>query len=245
MTQYEREELVERYLSGEMTSAQEGEFFLVAAVDEELQRTLKAYRIMDRAMLNDRDTAVMENSDYRSRVMGMLAASHVAGTGSVTGSDAPRATTPAEEAPAGGFWRGFGASILGASLVAGMIVAISTVSDDATPAAKSPAPQQAAPSTTVRRQGAPVTGPSLPLAPASEASQEVRESAGGAARPVERRESRVEGRSTPRQTASETAAAPAEKTAPSKPNPVIQLPPKVNTKMNIPVEVDHPNAPQN
>jgi hypothetical protein len=242
MTQYEREELVERYLSGEMTSAQEGEFFLVAAVDEELQRTLKAYRIMDRAMLNDRDTAVMENSDYRSRVMGMLAASHVAGTGSVAGSDAPRATTPVEEAPAGGFWRGFGASILGASLVVGMIVAISSVNDDATPAAKSPAQRQAVPSVTVPQQSAPVTGPSVQ---ATQAPEEVKESGGGAARPVERRESRTEARSTVRQTASESAAAQAEKAAPSKPNPVIQLPPKVNTKMNIPVEVDHPNAPQN
>ena len=97
MTQYEREELVERYLSGEMTSAQEGEFFLVAAVDEELQRTLKAYRIMDRAMMNDRDVAVTENSQYRNRVMGMLAASHVAGVGG-PGSETPR---PGVETPSG------------------------------------------------------------------------------------------------------------------------------------------------
>ena len=47
MTQIEREELVERYLAGEMSQTQESDFFLHVAVDDELQRTLKAFRIMD------------------------------------------------------------------------------------------------------------------------------------------------------------------------------------------------------
>ncbi len=76
MTQIEREGLVERYLSGEMTVAEESDFFLHVAVDDELQRTLKAFRIMDQAIQNDAATAVAQRSHYREQVFGLLVASH-------------------------------------------------------------------------------------------------------------------------------------------------------------------------
>ncbi len=84
MTQFERESLVERYVSGAMSAAEEGDFFIHVAVDEELQRLLKAYRLMSDAIRADGETAVPRQARYRAHVFGMLAASPVA-AGSIAG----------------------------------------------------------------------------------------------------------------------------------------------------------------
>lgn len=79
MTQIEREELVERYLAGEMSQIEESDFFLHVAVDNELQRTLRAFRIMDHAIRSDREVVVAERSPYRENIMALLAATPIAG----------------------------------------------------------------------------------------------------------------------------------------------------------------------
>ncbi len=119
MTQIEREDLVERYLAGEMTATQESEFFLHVAVDDELQRTLKAFRIMDKAILNDRESAVAERSHYREQVFGMLAATQVAGGAA--------ATTGTSSAAAGGGGAGASGAGLAGTLGVWKSVLISLV----------------------------------------------------------------------------------------------------------------------
>jgi hypothetical protein len=86
MTQIEREELVERYLGGEMNQAQESDFFLNVAVDDELQRTLKAFRIMDQTIVKDRELVVPERSRYRENIMAMLATTQVVAGGGAAAS---------------------------------------------------------------------------------------------------------------------------------------------------------------
>ena len=55
MTRSERERLVEQYMEGSMDFAQEENFFIQVAIDEELRRTLKAYRIVEEAIRKERE----------------------------------------------------------------------------------------------------------------------------------------------------------------------------------------------
>jgi len=81
MNQYEQDALVDRYLSGSMNGAEESDFFLKVAVDPELQRTLKSFRVIDRVLDQDRDV-VPPQGRYRAHVMALLASTHaVAGGG--------------------------------------------------------------------------------------------------------------------------------------------------------------------
>lgn len=73
MNQLERERLVERYLSGDLSPNEEQEFFIQVAVDNYLRQTLKAYRIIENAMRKDRDGIPPGHSDLRARVMGIWA----------------------------------------------------------------------------------------------------------------------------------------------------------------------------
>jgi hypothetical protein len=74
MTRSEQERLVERYLSGEMVSADEEEFFMQVAVNQDLRQTLKAYRIMESAIRKHRDNAPTHHDQSRSRLIAMLSA---------------------------------------------------------------------------------------------------------------------------------------------------------------------------
>lgn len=74
MTRSEREQLIERYLSGEMSSAEEGEFFIQVALDSELRLDLKAHRTIDSAISKERETVPAEHTALRGRMASMLAA---------------------------------------------------------------------------------------------------------------------------------------------------------------------------
>ena len=74
MTRSEQERLVERYLSGEMISADEEEFFMQVAVDQDLRQTLKAYRIVESAIRKHRDNAPSHHDQSRARFITMLSA---------------------------------------------------------------------------------------------------------------------------------------------------------------------------
>lgn len=72
MTRTEQERLVERYIAGAMTSAQEEEFFMRVAVEPNLRQTLKAYRVVDNAIRKHRDAAPVPNTAARSHLLESL-----------------------------------------------------------------------------------------------------------------------------------------------------------------------------
>jgi hypothetical protein len=72
MNRTEGERLVERYMSGAMTGAEEQEFFIQVATDSNLRHTLKAYRIVDTAIQKHRDALPAQHTAARSRLTGML-----------------------------------------------------------------------------------------------------------------------------------------------------------------------------
>lgn len=140
MTQFEREDLVERYLAGEMAPDQEAEFFLHVAVDDELQRTLKAFRIMDKAISRDRESGAGERSRYREHIMAMLAASPaVVGEGAAGASS----TTGGTAAAGIGAWKTAIIAIVTGGLAAATAIVVAPRiigSDDPAPAVREVSP---------------------------------------------------------------------------------------------------------
>ncbi len=94
MTRTEQERLVERYLNGEMNSADEQEFFIQVAVDNNLRQTLKAYRIVDSAIRKHRDAVPSRHAELRSKVVDMLKVTGVAQAGPASPFPAGPQTTP-------------------------------------------------------------------------------------------------------------------------------------------------------
>jgi hypothetical protein len=83
MKQAECEQLVDRYMSGDMSVSEEQDFFIQVAVNDELRQTLKAYRVVDTALRKDRSVPRPAGNDRsRANVMAMLAATApIAGAG--------------------------------------------------------------------------------------------------------------------------------------------------------------------
>jgi hypothetical protein len=73
MTRSQREALVEHYLTGEMSAAEEQEFFMTVAVDGELLGTLRAHRQVERALRRDRDALPSGYAAVQERALAMLA----------------------------------------------------------------------------------------------------------------------------------------------------------------------------
>lgn len=155
MTQHERDTLVESYLGGEMTPDQESNFFLQVALDSELQRTLKAYRIMNQALDRERSESIASRSNYRESVMSLLAvtkAATVAGTAVTAVKGISSATSGGSVAGAGtvsvaGLGIGLKvllATIVGASLVVGTIFVVDAVTskDEPTTGGQMPSTEQ-------------------------------------------------------------------------------------------------------
>lgn len=93
MTRTEREQLVEQYLEGSMDFAQEENFFIQVALDDELRRTLKSYRIVEEAIRKEREAGTREHAAPRYAVAGMLA----------TTPQQPSAATPNTQGKLAGF----------------------------------------------------------------------------------------------------------------------------------------------
>lgn len=91
MTRVEREELLRRYLEGEMSLEQEHDFIIQVALDKELRHELKAQQTIDRAFRKDRVVDPSAYASLQSAVSAMIAApaataepaSVVAGTASI------------------------------------------------------------------------------------------------------------------------------------------------------------------
>lgn len=102
MTQHERELLVEKYLSGDMNAAEESDFFINVALDNNLQQTLRAQRTLHRALASDMLTAVPQQAAYRSNIMALLASTQViGGAGIGAGAGASSAVSGSSAAGAG------------------------------------------------------------------------------------------------------------------------------------------------
>ncbi len=74
MTRIEREQMIERYLQGELTPAEEQEFFIEAATDKEMRYDLKASQVVESAIKKDRKMAPTSWSDTRAHLVAVLAA---------------------------------------------------------------------------------------------------------------------------------------------------------------------------
>ncbi|KXK55012.1 MAG: hypothetical protein UZ07_CHB004002355, partial [Chlorobi bacterium OLB7] len=74
MIRADRDRLIERYMNGQMTQAEEEAFFINAAVNPELRQELKAHRLVETAVRKDRDGLTAGHAALRNRVAATLAA---------------------------------------------------------------------------------------------------------------------------------------------------------------------------
>ncbi len=238
MTQIEREEIVERYLAGELSQADEADFFLHVAVDDELQRTLKAFQVMDRTIQADRDVEVPERSRYREHIMAMLAVTPAMISGGMvaagsnvvsSGSAAVSAGAGSTLAAAGGLGIAkmvVGVLLGGSLLVGGGVMVKKWVGTDDVPA-------RSAPAVVATPQAAPPAPAVASPADAVPADANAVQAETGAPTDSPANVSRVRARhSAPARTAAEVEG---NGTVPT--SPKIQLPPKNNTKP-MQVQVD-------
>lgn len=72
MNRNEYEHLVEKYLSGAMSPADEQEFFIRVAVDSNLRQTLKAYGIVESALRKHRESMASQHLDSRANLVSLL-----------------------------------------------------------------------------------------------------------------------------------------------------------------------------
>ncbi|MDB5035232.1 MAG: hypothetical protein JWQ98_2473 [Chlorobi bacterium] len=86
MTRNEREELIRHYMTGEMSMAEEHDFFIQVALDNELRIGLKAHRTIDSAIRKDKEIDPSEYAPLGAAVATMLSASH--GAPSTSGGSA-------------------------------------------------------------------------------------------------------------------------------------------------------------
>lgn len=87
----EREELIERYLSGSMTPMEQHEFRIRLALDDELSRRVRACGMVDGMIEADRRDLITDDSALRSRVLSMSMAgreAQVVGEAAATGRSA-------------------------------------------------------------------------------------------------------------------------------------------------------------
>ncbi len=249
MMQHNREELVERYLAGQMTAAEESEFFLNVAVDDELQRTLRSYRIVENSIQSDSVAAVRDRSPYRDKVMTLLAATPavVGATAAAAGAASSGAT--ATSAAAGmAAWKVVLLGVIGASAVIGTAVTVGPrLLDDRSPGALPPA---------VERSVDPPVGPSMPgsaIAPAQGGAPSVESSAstenatrsipdvaaptgtraGSGTHAVTDGAKGIDTRAGSRSTAADGSTGTSER-------PMLNLPPETNNDVSLRMNVERP-----
>ena len=126
MTRIEREQLIGRYLSGEMSSAEEQEFFIQVAVDKELRHDLKAHRIIDSAIRKDRDAQAIGHTALRMRVAAMLPGA-LPEAAPNPGSHIPNPAAPPTQAPLLPAAAGNAGSMLGAASMKWLVGSIAAM----------------------------------------------------------------------------------------------------------------------
>jgi len=147
MTRREQERLVGRYIGGELTGAEEQDFFIQVAVDNDLRQTLKAYQVVDSALHKHRETIPVQHPESRERMVMMLRQSAAAapaqqqavwykpGIAAIVGGWFNRRT--AFVSATAFIWMIAGFSAF--ALITGAIVVVPMITDDAGQEAKPPA----------------------------------------------------------------------------------------------------------
>lgn len=249
MTQIEREDLVERYLAGEMNPAQEAEFFLHVAVDDELQRTLKAFRIMDRAISNEREAVIGERSRYREHIMAMLAVTPAVITdGGVAGTAASSGSAGTAGTVAGlGAWKTALIAIVAGGVAAGTaVVVIPRIigGDEPAPAVRTVSPgdlpRMEAPS--LQQEQAPQQVLPNEVQEAKEENNAERNDGTAASISVRKSRQPVGGQAAGIRQATSPDAAPATKAGRKDSGSYVKLPEKSPEEVKIPTEVTRPRS---
>jgi len=151
MTQNEHEMLVEKYLAGDMNTAEESDFFINVALDNNLRQTLRAQHTLRRALAADLQTAVPQQAAYRSSIMALLATTQVIGgagigagaSGAASGSGAAGAGAAAGSAVTGTvLTKVILGTAVGLSLVGGTLYVADQLSSSNQPATPNAAPVQ-------------------------------------------------------------------------------------------------------
>lgn len=143
MTQIEREELLRRYIDGQMSLEQEHEFFIEVALDKELRHGLKAQREIDEAMQADRGQPTpSEYASLQSSLATVLAATP--GAIPVHATSGTASSSASASALSTG-WTVSGLavaiSVAGASVVAMVVMYIGSLSNTNTMAPASTTPR--------------------------------------------------------------------------------------------------------
>lgn len=152
MTQNDHEILVEKYLAGDMSIAEESDFFINVALDNNLRQTLRAQHTLRRALASDMHTAVPQQAAYRTNIMALLATTQVIGgagigagvSGAASGSGAAGAGAAAAGSVATGtiLTKVILGTALGLSLVGGTLYVADQLSSSDQPATPNAAPVQ-------------------------------------------------------------------------------------------------------
>lgn len=152
MTQNDHEILVEKYLAGDMSIAEESDFFINVALDNNLRQTLRAQHTLRRALASDMQTAVPQQAAYRTNIMALLATTQVIGgagigagvSGAASGSGAAGAGAAAAGSVATGtiLTKVILGTALGLSLVGGTLYVADQLSSSDQPATPHAAPVQ-------------------------------------------------------------------------------------------------------
>jgi hypothetical protein len=225
MTRNEREQLIRRYMSGEMPLAEEHDFFIQVALDKQLWLDLKAHQTVESAMMKDRVVEPSEIAMMGAQVAAMLAATH-AGAGG--GSSAPSVQSAASAGMESVATIGAGAmKWLAVALgMTGLVVSSAIIA----PLLPQPATPPPAPAAT------PHTAP-LPIAPAeTEAAQPLPDPIPhpAASSPIHPREG-ARGAEARRGRSDETARAAEASPRVSARNPSRQIPPPRSAGDSIPL----------
>jgi hypothetical protein len=126
VSRIDREHLIERYLRGELSPAQEERFFIEIATNDELRHELKAYRVVEETLVRDSRRVVAPQTALRARLEQQMAGMRASAT-SAAASSAPVATggvAGATMVP----MKWFLVAVIGASLAVGGLV-MSSLSD--------------------------------------------------------------------------------------------------------------------
>ncbi len=131
MRREERERLVERYLDGALDHEAEQEFFIQVALDGELRRTLKSYRIVDETIRMERESAVHGHAPARQALAGILDLAPVTGA---------TITASAESSASGTLMRRFVAGLAGTVLLVIALLMVGPVGAERSDTFPSPSP---------------------------------------------------------------------------------------------------------
>ncbi len=114
MTRQQREQLIERYLSGGMNGAAEEEFFLEVAVNRELRQELRAYRLVEQALANESGAITSTHTALRAHVQQLAMLS---GSEATVGSEAAQSGSASGSSAGGGGVSGGGGTFFSGGLL--------------------------------------------------------------------------------------------------------------------------------